>query len=139
MKNSKLSNAYASMEYDGFEGIDTSKTFSGGGGIKDLSDFRLRFDGALEKRGGLELFTEFKGTVRAVYQLSGTSLLLLVNNTVYMLSLTTGEATPLNNVYTALGTASFFSFKGTVYLLDGYGLFAMVGEQFLPVEGYLPL
>ena len=59
MKNSKLSNAYATMEYDGFDGIDISKTFSGSGGIKDLSDFRLRFDGALEKRGGLEFFTRF--------------------------------------------------------------------------------
>ena len=56
-----------------------------------------------------------------------------------MLSLSTGESTPLNDVYTSLGTASFFSFKGTVYLLDGYGLFSMVGDQFLPAEGYLPL
>ena len=139
MSKNKLSKAYSTIEYDGFSGINISKTFNGEGGIKNLSDFRLRFDGSLEKRGGLELFTTFTGNVRAVYQFSSSTLLLLVNRTVYLLYLSTGAAKPLNDIDTYTGEATFFSYNGNIYLIDGNGLYVMSDESFLQVNGYVPL
>ena len=121
MSNNKLSKTNVTKEYDGFTGIDISKTLSGEGGIKSLTDFRLRFDGALEKRSGFELFTTFTGNVRAVYQFSSSTLLLLVNRTVSLLYLSTGAAKPLNDIDTYTGEATFFSYNGNIYLIDGNG------------------
>ena len=64
MAHIDLSRTYSTVEYDGFEGIDAAKAFNGKGGTKDLCDFRLRFDGALEKRGGFKLFVEFPKHIR---------------------------------------------------------------------------
>lgn len=139
MSNNKLSRTNVTKEYDGFTGIDISKTLSGEGGIKSLTDFRLRFDGALEKRSGFELFTTFTGNVRAVYQFSSSTLLLLVNRTVYLLYLSTGGAKPLNDIGTSSGEATFFSYNGNIYLIDGNEIYVMRDEYFFSANGYIPL
>lgn len=139
MNKNKLSKAYSTIEYDGFTGTDVSKIFNGEGGTKSLTDFRVRFDGALEKRGGLRKFADFTGNVRAVHQLSSDALLLLVDHTVYWLYLSTGAARPMSDVATTTGEASFFSFKGSIYLLDGNKLYVMSSDYFIPVTGYVPL
>ena len=138
MAKINLSKAHTAS-YDGFEGIDSTDILSGKGGIKSLTDLWIRPDGALERRDGFSPFTELPGEPRAVFQISEDTVLALIGCFVYSLDLSSHTCKQLSMVGTGQGEGSFFSFNGSVYLLDGAQLYYYNNGYFLKAEGYVPL
>lgn len=139
MANIDLSKTYDSVEFDGFDGINGSLAYSKKGSIKNMSDFRLRFDGAIEARCGFELFASLPGEVRAIHQLTENTMLVLVDHKLYSVDLPTRAINSIATVFTAFEHAFFFSFGGNIYLLDGSEIYKYYGGALTKVEGYVPL
>lgn len=140
MAHIDLSRAHSVTEYDGFEGIDSSKLHTGEGGIKSLSNFRLRFDGSLEKRYGFDLLLELPGKPRALHQTKEHEMLALIESTLYLLDLESRSYTQLDTLpYPSEGEASFLEYCGNIYLLDGYEVYVLFKNKLFVVDGYVPL
>lgn len=139
MANIDLSRAYDSVEFDGFEGINGFGAYSKKGCIKTMSDFRLRFDGAIEKRCGFELFASLPGDVRAIHQLTEDTMLVLVDHKLYSVDLTARTYRAVATLTTTAEKSSFLSFGGNIYLLDGNNVYIYSNESLSRVEGYVPL
>lgn len=139
MANIDLSKTYDSVEFDGFEGINGHGAYSKKGNIKNMSDFRLRFDGAVEKRCGFELFASLPGKVRAIHQLTEDTMLVLVDHKLYSVDLATRTYRVVATLQTTVEKSSFLSFGGKIYLLDGNNVYIYSDESLSRVEGYVPL
>ncbi len=140
MAHIDLSRAHSVFELDGFEGIDGSKIFSGKGGIKNMTDFRIKFDGSVEKRYGFEPLAQLPGTPRAVHRIQDNELLLLIENDLYSLDLISGIYTLLDSLdYPSEGDASFIEHGGHLYLIDGREMYIYLGKKLYIAEGYIPL
>ena len=123
----------------GFGGIGAK---IGGGQISDVVNFRIRSDGALEKRCGYRCFSDAGQEIRAFYSglfAGNFRMLLLAGDTVYEASLTSDTLTPLCTVGSDQGAACFFYLDGTLYLMDGQELFVIRDGEAVPAAGYAPL
>ncbi len=133
----KQSNKTLTME--GFGGIGAKV---GGGRITDVVNFRIRRDGALEKRCGYRCIADVGSEIRAFYSGLFTGsfrMLLLAGDTVYEAHLASGTLTPLCAIESHEGSACFFCLGGTLYLMDGRTLYVIRDGEAVPAAGYAPL
>ncbi len=140
MAHINLSRSHSVVEYDGFEGIDGSKIHSGKGGIKSISDFRIRFDGSSEKRYGFESLIELPGKPRALHQTKEKEFLALIGNTLYLIDLEAVSCTALDELlFPSEGDASFIEYCENIYLIDGCEVYVLFQNKLFTVDGYAPL
>ena len=134
------SNKNLSVEYDGFEGIDTRANHSGG--IQDALNLRILSDGSLQKRQGYKCIYSNNYGVRAIWSgiIGGNfSCYFLVLNSVYKLDINTGEANFCAAIVTSVGKAQFFYFRDALYLTDTKRIYKILDSSAEPIVGYVPL
>ncbi len=134
------SNKNLSVEYGGFEGIDTRAHHSGG--VQDALNLRILPDGSLQKRQGYKCIYLAPYGVRAIW--SGTiggkfSCYFLSLNGVYRLNISTGETTLFAVIQTSSGKAQFFYFRDALYLTDNKTIYKILDNAASPITGYVPL
>ena len=140
MAHINLSRAHSVFAYDGFEGIDGSKIRSGKGGIKRMTDFRINFDGSIEKRYGFTPLRTLPGKPRALHRVRDNEFLALIGNELYSFDLFSGDCTLLDTLYyPSEGEASFIEHGGSLYLIDGTEIYVMIGNKLIMADGYVPL
>ena len=134
------SNKNLSVEYGGFEGIDTRANHSGG--IQDALNLRILSDGSLQKRQGYKCIYSNDNGVRAIWSgiISGSfSCYFLVRNSVYKLDLESGEPSFCAAIVTSVGKAQFFYFRDALYLSDTKRIYKILESSAEPIVGYVPL
>ena len=134
------SNKNLSVEYGGFEGIDTKARHSGG--IQDALNLRILPDGSLQKRQGYKCIYSNSLGVRAIWSgiIGGSfSCYFLSRNSVYKLDVSTGEATFCAAITTSVGKAQFFYFRDALYLTDTKRIYKVLDDSAEPIVGYVPL
>ncbi|MBQ8849764.1 MAG: hypothetical protein IJ011_05500 [Clostridia bacterium] len=130
------------INFDGFGGVDLTKTHSDIFSARSIENFRVLNDGSLEKRQGYRFLSDLGGTVRAFWggMLDGSyTLFMLIDDTLCFIIPETGERMPLFTVGTSSGSACFFFFRETLYLLDGEKIYEFTGLEFNETVGYVPL
>ncbi len=129
------------INYNGFFGIDLRKNHTGKENLQDITNFMIREDDSLEKRNGyMPLFTA-PAPVRAVWSgmLNGHfSCFFVAGSTAYSLHIESKTATPLGEVMTDSGKASFFYYKEQLFLIDELRLYTVTADSCTLFYGYVP-
>lgn len=133
--------AYAKKIFDGFEGLCTD-TPPSGGGLRTISNFRIRENGVLEKRCGYRTYALFSAPIRGFWQ--GTvgkrvRCFAVSGSTVYLLQ--NGTQTDCSEILTSGGAVRFFLYSDRLFLSDGYRIYAFdeASLRFDVTDGYAPL
>ena len=122
-------------EYDGFEGIDRTKS---SGGMTDIVNFRLMTDKALRKREAAVQLTSLNGKPRAHYTRDDQNMLVLSGQEVILLNMSDLSQKRIGRV-TSSGDAQFFCYDSKTILIDGNELYVYRDESLSPLDGYAPL
>ena len=136
-KNKKLS-----ISFDGFGGIDHNLSHSRKTVADDIVNFRITKDGSLKKRPGYRLLSDLGSDIRAVYSMpvNGKDLIfVLCEERLFSIDPATGDAEMLGSVNSYSGRASFFSYRGILFLVDGSDIYKYSDGDFSIVVGYIPL
>lgn len=134
------SNKNLSVEYGGFEGIDTRTRHSGG--VQDALNLRILSDGSLQKRQGYKCIYSSPYGVRAIWSgiIGGEfSCYFLSLNSVYKLDVNTGETSLCATIQTSSGKAQFFYLRDALYLTDTQSIYKILNSSATPIIGYVPL
>lgn len=137
MANINLSKSYKVERLEGFGGIRC-----GSGKVKtaDMVNFRIAPDGSLKKRSGYKrLFEAPTGLIRDYYVASETLVFMFIGGRLYAAD----PSVPSNNLIQSFShyifESAFFGYGDSIYLISGTELYIYSGEEFVPVEGYIPL
>lgn len=127
--------------FDGFGGL-SAVTPPSEGGLRVISNFRVREDGVLEKRCGYRTYAVFPSPVRGFWQgtVGGDARCFAVcGNTV--LHLTNGATTDSSTIDTSDGAVYFFTYSDRLFLIDGSNIYAFdeLYLHFRKTDGYAPL
>lgn len=142
MSSIKKNGALADTVFDGFGGIDATSPFSDAAEAGDIENFRVLADGSLEKRCGFVPLAALSGEIRAVW--SGNvgetfRIFSLAAEHVFSVDPDTGAASLLGDIGTSSGKASFFYFKGFLYLADGSSIYVVGDTSVSEACAYAPL
>ncbi len=136
------SNAPLEVKFQGFGGIE-SKAHCDLTRSASIVNFRIRSDGALEKRCGTRYVFDLGNPIRGVWSgyLHGKySIFFLAGNMVYRSDPPALTISALGRVSSSTGNANFFSLQGRLYLTDGGNGIYLIGENGpSPALGYVPL
>lgn len=136
------SNKALRVEFDGFKGIDIPASHSGRACIKDITDFRIRDDGSLEKRSGFNpLYTNSSYSVRAAWSLKIGGVLkcyVLCGMRLYELDLETNTATYMGIVSNSGNIPTLFHYKDTAYINTASHIYKIASPP-KKMPGYIPL
>ncbi len=113
-------------------------------GASDMKNFRILPDGSLEKRCGFETVILGTEPIRGYWEgsFSGIDYIFYVaGNTLYRRSQNDASPVPLTVLTASDHRVSFFLFRDSLYLLDGFTLlvFKPDGGLFTVAQGYVPL
>lgn len=131
-----------SIVLEGFGGVDHTESHNGIFSARNIENFRILNDGSLEKRQCYRPLAHLGEPVRAVYgcNVSGEyKLFVLVADTVYTVDSKGQVSAPIGSIETSEGSACFFFFRKTLYLIDGVSFYEHTGDGFVHVSGYAPL
>ncbi|MBO5937925.1 MAG: hypothetical protein J6Q82_00295 [Clostridia bacterium] len=127
--------------FSGFGGISTNAS-TDSKSATSIVNFRVRKDGALEKRCGACCLFDLEEKIRALW--SGTihshySAYFLAGTAVYRSDLSEESFTKIGTVASAEGDANFFCLQGQLYLTDGKNVYRIGENSISPAVGYVPL
>ncbi len=128
--------------FEGFGGVDHTESHCDIFSARNIENFRILNDGSLEKRQGYRPIAYLGEPVRAIYgcNVSGEyKLFVLVADSVYTIDSNGQISSPIGAVGTTEGSACFFFFRKSLYLIDGMSFYEYTGEGFTAVHGYVPL
>ena len=138
MANLILSEAQKLFEVSRFTGINHLVS----GGTRVCRNFRIRPNGALEKRDGYMPVTILPGLPRAVWcgnVFGEEKLFCLVDNVVYETDCSDEGSIELGSVSTVDGRADFFYCRGGLYLVDGEDIYSVSRNGVERESGYVPV
>ncbi len=136
------SRAPRTVSFDGFGGINTEAHQNHQ--LADLVfNFRIREDGALEKRCGSRCLFHLNQSIRALWSghLHGQfETYFLAGNTVYTADLERKNITSIGTVTSSRGDGNFFCLQGHLYLADGgKNVYLIESDSVTTALGYVPL
>ncbi len=142
VKNIKNKSDNKTLHITDFGGIDLRDTHKNPLGTSRLVNLRTSSDGSLVRRDGIRQLGVADGDVRAVW--SGFiwgryRCMMLVNNMIYDLNITSGAMNSITQVLTSSGPAEFFYYRGGLYMVDGTGIYAVKLSSLSIPFGYVPL
>lgn len=140
--SNKKSQRKATLSLDGFRGINCEDLHQYPPYASDIVNYRIRKDGALEKRHGFCPLVSLPATPRATYSCTidgNPNLYLLIGDTVYFYNFNNRELELICKIESNSGVAHFFQYQGSLFLVDGVNLYQYSNNSFSPTVGYVPL
>ena len=131
-----------SISFDGFGGIDHNIIHNPKNVADDIVNFRITKDGSLKKRPGYRLLADLETDIRAVFSLhiqDKLHLFALSGNRVFSIDPDTGNREILGYVNSYSGRATFFCYRGIIFLIDGNDIYKYTDGNFSKAMGYVPL
>jgi hypothetical protein len=141
-KNTARQPSHATLHWDSFGGYNKTVGAASADLATSIVNFRIRDDGALEKRHGFRLFKNIGAPIRAFWNgiLKGEPMaFLLAENTVYLLKLESADLTTIGQVASTEGEGCFFFEREHLYLLDGERLYILDETGVHTAQCYVPL
>ncbi len=138
----KITEKSNSITLEGFSGIDRLRSHTNPSAASDIVNFRICSDGSLEKREGCRLLCSLGEKIRAVFggYIGGSYVCYaLAGSDVCKIDIESGDADVIGSVSTSDTEADFFSYRGTLYLIDGNGLYKITDSGITQPFGYVPL
>lgn len=140
--NVDLKNAAGKYAFKKFKGVDQSVISSDEPYADECTNFRIMTDGTLKKRCGFRRQGNLPASVRAFWDgyISGTRYCFaLAGSTVYNVNFLSNTHSAVGSVSTSSGKAEFFLYRGSLYLMDGDGIYVYAGGAFMKTMAYIPL
>ena len=140
--STKKSNKKGSVTFDGFGGIDRTRSHVSATAAEDIVNFRILPDGSLSKRCGYYPMSDVGHRIRAYhYTMEGGRGLLYVLAFKNFISIDaeTGIQKLLGTVNTDKGNGLIFTYGDHVFVADGEALYRYSDGELTEVKGYVPL
>ncbi len=129
------------IKFKGFGGIDARTVHTDPTGTSDLINFRIGEDGSLKKREGSRFLCDIDDIVRDVWtgKLGGRFRCLVVaTDNILEIGLESGTVTTVAPTHDTELPAKFFYYRGSLYLVDGKGLWRVDDGALTSPFGYVP-
>ena len=125
-----------------FCGIDKRTRYSDSGGSFEIVNFEIEHDGSLTKRCGYRSLMRLPESITAIWtgNIGGKFCgYALAGSEVYALDLEAESYVKMGDLGTPSDAASFFCYRGAVYLINGIGLYRVSDGSLTHPHGYVPL